>query len=163
MDIGIHCEEGTFKLRSTGVIVKDGKMLVAKSRRFDGFVFFGGHIMLGENSRDAMLREAKEELGFDVVIKKLICINENLFPLPDSNMIAHEVAFYYLLEPKEDIDLNDYQHIEVENGHEYLHKYYWIDIDKASEYNVRPHWLADFILEDKENYYHFSDQVKNKD
>ena len=160
MDIGINAENGAFKLRSTGVIVKDGKMLVARSRRFDGFVFFGGHIMLGENSRDAILREAKEELGFDVKIKKLICINENLFPLNDSDFIAHEVSFYYLLEPIGNIDFKNFEYVENENGHEYLHKYEWIDISKARDYNVRPNWIADMILEGKENYYYLSDQVK---
>ena len=53
MDIGIKSQEGTFKLRSCGVIVKNGKMLVDRARNFDGYVYLGGHINLGENSKDA--------------------------------------------------------------------------------------------------------------
>ena len=160
MDIGINSENGTFKLRATGVIVKDGKMLLARSRRFDGFVFFGGHIMVGENSRDAVLREAKEELGFDVKINRLICINENLFPLNESDFVAHEVSFYYLLEPVENISTENFEVYEKEGEHEYIHKYEWIDLQNTREHNVRPHWIADMILEGKENYYYLSDQTK---
>lgn len=157
MDIGIIDNAGTFKLRATGVIVKDGKMLVCRSRRFDGFVFCGGHVMLGENSRDAIVREAREELGFDVEIKKLICINENLFPLEDK--IAHEISFYYLLEPVIDIPMEDYEYVEIEDGQEFVHKYSWVSLEEARNFNVRPDWVADMILQGRENYYYLSDQV----
>jgi 8-oxo-dGTP pyrophosphatase MutT (NUDIX family) len=160
MDIGVNCEKGTFKLRSCGVIVKGGKMLVDKARRFDGFVFLGGHVQLGENSRDAIIREAKEELGFDVEVKKLICINENIYPLHNQETVAHEVSYYYELEPNVDIPDEGFDHQEFDHGVDILHKYSWVDISKAKENNVRPDWLANLIINNAENQIVFTDQTK---
>ena len=160
MDIGLVNNDGSFKLRSSGVIVKDGKMLVARSRKFDGYVFFGGHIMLGENSRTAIVREAIEELGFDVEISKLICVNENIF-INEVNALAHEIAFYYLLDPVGDVPEQDFEYVEHEDGNKFVHKYKWIDVCDAAKYDVRPKWLVDMIIDGKENFYYLSDQVNH--
>lgn len=160
MDIEVSCEEGRFKLRACGVILRNGKMLVDRARNFDGFVYLGGHIALGENSTDAILREAREELGFDVSIKKLICINENIYIIPNTDKIAHEVACYFELEPS--IELNDesFENTEIDNGVEITHHYSWVDLHEAREKNVRPSWLAEVILEGGENRYILTDQTK---
>lgn len=160
MDIGISCDQGTFKLRSCGVIVRDNKMLVDKSRRFDGYVFLGGHIALGENSADAILREGKEELGIDVSIKKLICINENIYPIPNSEKVAHEVACYYELKPSVYIPDEGLINTEIDNGVEITHHYKWVSLDEARENNVRPSWVAEIIKEGGENRYLLTDQTK---
>lgn len=161
MDINVECENGRFKLRTSGVIVKDGKMLVDRARRFDGFVFLGGHVEVGENTRDAILREAKEELGIEVRIIKLICINENIYPLANSDKVAHEISYYYLLEPIEMLQMNDFENMEIDHGVEITHHYSWIPLDKSKEYNVRPNWVADMIFENKENYFYLTDQTKS--
>ena len=159
MDIRVECDDGAFKLRACGVFVKDGKMLVDKSRRFDGHIFLGGHIEVGENSRDAIIREAKEEMGIDVEIDKLICISENIYPIANSNRVAHEIAYYYLL--KTDIDIIDgFEFKEIDKGVEITHRYNWIDLKDCEKNNVRPNWLAKMIIEGKENYYQLTDQTK---
>lgn len=160
MDIGLVCDEGSFKLRASGVIVRDNKMLVAKSRRFDGLVHFGGHIMLGENSCDAIVREAEEELGFAVKVNKLICVNENLYRVSDG-VVGHEVVFYYLLEPVGgDVPTGDFEFVETENGQRFVHQYKWIPLSESKQHNIKPNWLADMILSNKENFYYLTDQVK---
>ncbi len=160
MDIRVECDKGAFKLRACGVFVKDGKMLVDRARRFDGHVILGGHVRVGESSQDAIIREAKEEMGLDVVVEKLICINENIFPVANSDKVAHEMAYYYLLST-EQLPPDDYQFVEVENGVEITHKYNWIDLSEVEENNVRPHWLAKMIIDNRENYYYLSDQTKD--
>ena len=160
MDIGINCEKGTFKLRSCGVIVKDGKMLVDRARRFDGYVFLGGHIAIGENSEEAIKREALEELGIDIKVKRLICVNENIYPLPNTENVAHEVAYYYEVEPCVEISEDGLEHREIDNGIEIVHKYTWISLDEARDNNVRPCWLADLILNKSETQFVLTDQTK---
>ena len=161
MDINVECEKGKFKLRASGVIVKDGKMLVDRARRFDGFIFLGGHVEVGETCKDAILRESREELGFETKIIKLICINENIYPVPNTEMVAHEISYYYLLEPKVDIEVKDFEYVEVDKGNEITHYYQWIDINSANDYNIRPNWVADMILQGRENYYYLTDQTKD--
>jgi len=160
MDIGLNNEKGTFKLRACGIIIKGNKMLVDKARRFDGYVFLGGHVQLGESSRDAVVREAKEELGFDVEIKKLICVNENIYPLPNSESVAHEISYYYELEPKVEISDEGFEHSEFDHGVDILHKYTWVNISDSREMNVRPDWISNLILNGVENEVVFTDQTK---
>lgn len=159
MDIRVECDKGAFKLRACGVIVKDGKMLVDRARRFDGHIILGGHIEVGENSRDAIIREAKEELGINVEIERLVCINENLYSIPNSNTVAHEIALYYLLNSSE-VNMEDFEYKEIDKGVEICHKYSWINVNECDKYNVRPHWIADMIISGKENFYYLTDQTK---
>ena len=158
MDIGIKCDDGTFKLRACGVIVHNGRLLVDKARRFDGFVFMGGHIELGENSRVGVVREIREELGVEVKINKLLCINENLYPL-SSGGVAHEVAYYYVLDPIGEMPDEDFEYTEIDHGVKITHHYSWIKLEEAENYNIRPNWVAQMILEGKENYYYLTDQT----
>ena len=160
MDIRVECEEGAFKLRSCGIFVKDGKMLVDRARKFDGHIVLGGHVMVGESSRAAIIREAEEEMGITVEVEKLVCINENIFPLANSDKVAHEMTFYYLLST-EKLPEDNYEFTEVDHGVEITHKYNWVDLREFEENNVRPNWIAKMILDNKENYYYLSDQTKN--
>lgn len=161
MDIGIKCEQGTFKLRACGVVCQDGKILVQKARRFDGFTFMGGHIELGENSRDGVVREIKEELGVDTEIERLICINENIFSPANSDTVAHEIACYYLLKPLQKLPTEDFDRFEIDHGQELTHHFHWIDLESARDCNIRPNWVVDMVIEGVEDYYYLTDQTKN--
>lgn len=161
MDIDIKSSEGKFKLRACGIVLKDGKILVDKAKNFDGYVYMGGHISIGESSRDAVIREAKEELQVDVEIERLICINENLYPTHDS--MAQEVSFYYLLKSKQPLPDGDFERQEVDGGELKIHKYKWLDLNDAKVANLRPNWIIDMILCGAENYYYLSDQRENNE
>ena len=160
MDIRVECDKGFFKLRACGVFVRDGKMLVDRARRFDGHIILGGHIGVGENSRETIIREAKEEMGIDAKIEKLICINENIYPISNTDTVAHEVAFYYLLSTNDTLPEEGYEYKEIDKGVEIIHKYSWIDLNDAVKYNVRPHWLAEMIIQGKEDYFYLTDQTR---
>lgn len=157
MDVDIKCEEGVFKLRACGVIYQNGKILVDKSRRFDGYILIGGHIELGENSRGAVAREVREEVGVDVEVKKLICINENFYPVNDGNKVGHEIAYYFLLQTKQDLPNEDFEYTEIDHGKEITHYYSWIDVEKLKENNVHPWWIGRMILDGTENYFYLTD------
>ena len=159
-DIGISCNDGNFKARACGVIIKDGKVLLEKSRRFDGYVFVGGHMHLGENSRDCVLRETKEEIGVDCQIDKLICINENIFESESLHKVCQEISYYYQLTPLGNIPDEDFERFEIDNGREITHYYSWVDIANYKDYNIRPNWVMEMILTNTENRLYLSDQVK---
>jgi 8-oxo-dGTP pyrophosphatase MutT (NUDIX family) len=52
--------------RATGVIVRDGKVLLVRERRGRDFGLPGGRIHAGETSAAAVTREIYEEVGLSV-------------------------------------------------------------------------------------------------
>jgi len=74
--------------------------------------------------------------------------------------VAHEVAFYYELEPMIEISNEGLENTEIDNGLEICHKYTWIDLQDARSKNVRPDWIADLILNGDEEKFVLTDQTK---
>jgi 8-oxo-dGTP diphosphatase len=101
-----------------GIILKDNKVLMAKRRgKFGNGTWgtFGGHLEFGESFEKCVKREAKEELGIEIGIKKLISL---------SNLIDNEhhyVDMVFLVE----LIKGDPKILEPEK-HEDLE---WFDID----------------------------------
>lgn len=59
-----------------GIIIKDEKLLIAN---YIGHHYFlpGGHVELGESAEKALIRELKEELGIDCIVKRFLGVIEN--------------------------------------------------------------------------------------
>ncbi|MEW6285861.1 MAG: NUDIX domain-containing protein [Chloroflexota bacterium] len=62
------------RIRAGIVLVEDGKVALIERHRagLDYYVFPGGGVDEGETPEQAAVREAKEELGVDVVVKKKV-------------------------------------------------------------------------------------------
>ena len=149
IDINIKCNEGKFKLRTTGIIIKENKILVQKAKKFDGYVLPGGHIELGELSSHAIIREIKEETTLDVKIINLMCITENIYK-DQNNEICHEINYYYKLELLDDVKINDYTVVENDKGVIKEQKLFWININKLVENNVKPINVTKIIENNKD-------------
>lgn len=52
--------------KAAGIIIKDRRLLVERSKGKDVFVAPGGKLEPGENSRQAVIRELKEEFQLDI-------------------------------------------------------------------------------------------------
>ena len=48
-------------LRTVGVLVRDGKLLVQRDRDGSEYALPGGHVKIGESTADGLVREYKEE------------------------------------------------------------------------------------------------------
>ena len=68
-----------FSYRVGAIIVEDGAALLATNDSADYYYSIGGGVHFGETSRDAVLREVKEETGVDYEIDRLAFIHENFF------------------------------------------------------------------------------------
>jgi len=63
------------------VILRDGKILLGERIAGHGagnFQIPGGHLEFGESLEDGAKREAKEETGLDVEIKKIISVSNDI-------------------------------------------------------------------------------------
>ena len=158
MDIDIKTNENKFKMRVGAVVVCDGKLLVAKARKFEGFVFPGGHVQLGETSREAMLREFEEETGVKGKIDKLLCVHENIYNDTLKNRVFQEIVYYYVITPDDNLPKENYTREEMDGDILCVHHFEWIDINKAKELNVRPSHVIDLYLNGAEEKYILTDE-----
>ncbi|MBP7774829.1 NUDIX domain-containing protein [Candidatus Woesebacteria bacterium] len=64
--------EVTWRVSAYALIIKDGKLLVAKSRHEKFYDVIGGGVDIGETIEEALHREALEEAGAHIEIGKLL-------------------------------------------------------------------------------------------
>ncbi len=78
-----------------GVIMKDGRVLIAKRRQGDRlggkWEFPGGKIDAGESPQDALTRELREELGIATEVRGFICSSIYDYSHLSVELLAYEV------------------------------------------------------------------------
>ena len=131
MDVRIDNEEGKFKFRVCGVLKVNNKYLTVKIQGNDFYCLPGGHVELGEDTDSAILREMKEELGYEVKIDRLISIVQNFFKTKDGK-VFHELGYYYIVEPKniENVNLEDYVIVENDKGKMVKLDFKWFTLEE---------------------------------
>jgi len=81
------------------LILKGGELLLVKRGAQPGFGKWsipGGLVELGENVRDAMMREVKEEVGFDVEVVKLTDVVDTITLDNNGRVQYHFVVVNFL-------------------------------------------------------------------
>ena len=105
----------------------------------------GGHIHLGENSYDGVLREVEEETGLKPKDAKLVCVVENFFGVTQDKSM-HEICFYYLMEMEElGEKAEDFSLIENDEGRLIEMDFRWIDLNDTSKYPFKPKTILEKI------------------
>jgi len=87
-----------FSINLYAVVVKDGKILISPQWQENGFDFPGGNIELGEEHLAGLVREVKEETGFDVKPGRVLGIFTSFFSHPKKNRNFHSMQIYYTAE-----------------------------------------------------------------
>ena len=129
-------------LRTVGVLVRDGKLLVQRDRDGSEYALPGGHVKIGETTADGLVREYKEETGADINVVKLLWTEECFWEWNGTQ--AHNIAFYYLIELAEGYDIPD-------NGEFVDHKdncnvvLGWMPIEKLAEITNYPDFIKEQI------------------
>ncbi len=87
------------RITSAVLVEHEGKFLLAKRNKkncYGSWVIPGGGVNFGETTKEAALREIKEETNIDVDIYKFIGYKE-VINVPGN---YHSITFYYLANPK---------------------------------------------------------------
>ena len=141
-DINFKSDDYTFSIRTVGVTVRDGKVLLQREKDGNEFALPGGTVKLGETSVETLIREYKEETGDDIIVNRLIWIEENFWEYGGKKQ--HSIAFYYLIDFSDDaktLKLNEFIS-QKDNCNVILG---WVPIEELKNIIVYPTFLKDKI------------------
>ena len=153
MDVRIKSDEGNFKYRVSGAIIKDDKLLMVNICNNGFYCLPGGHIHLGEDSVTAVKREINEEVSITVKDMTLVALIENFFHGKMGQM--HEVNYIYMIEPNEDINTEDYEVIENDEGELKPLKFKWCPLNEIDKLDFRPNTLINKFKNKNFDFEHF--------
>jgi len=88
---------GYLRVKAVCLFLHNGRLVAidgfdpTKQQRF--WVPVGGRVEFGETSRDAIVREVREELGAEIIDLRQLGVSENLFTFDGES--GHEIVFIY--------------------------------------------------------------------
>lgn len=127
-----------FTHRVGGIAVRDGRVMLNRAR--DGAYWFipGGRIEEGEDSRTALVREMREEIGQEVAPGDLVCTMENFFE--HGNRRFHELGIYYSMAVERDWEGSRF----IEDGGTEV-EYRWFGLEELGGLTLYPEIMKEFI------------------
>ena len=114
MDAKNYAPDAPLHIRPSvrGIVIRDGKVLMVHSRKYDYYKFPGGGIEAGECRIEALCREVREETGFAVLpnsIREYGMVHRRERDHDGTTFVQDN--FYYLCEIGEKLgqELDDYE------------------------------------------------------
>lgn len=141
-DINFKSDDYTFSIRTVGVTVRDGKVLLQREKDGNEYALPGGTVKLGETSVETLIREYKEETGDDIAVNRLIWTEENFGEYCGKKQ--HSIAFYYLIdfcENSKTLELNEFVS-QKDNCNVILG---WMPIEELKNITIYPIFFKDEI------------------
>ncbi|WP_099221409.1 NUDIX hydrolase [Listeria costaricensis] len=136
--------------RACAIIKYQGKILLHRSEENDYYTVPGGGVER-ETTREALLREMKEELGKLVKIGDLLFLIENYFSIGET--IYDAIEFYYQVDLMEGEDLyakpnfTTIEHYPQEEQDIHALHFEWIDYATLQTLKVEPAILKEKLIE----------------
>lgn len=127
--------------RATGIIVKDGKILLIKRVRNgqEYFVYPGGGVEDGEGVAEALKREMKEELNFEIANPKF------LFDFPDDKGGLSHYYCYLIVDWSGELQWGGPEKERMDENNQYHHQWLTHDEYLVTE-NIFPGQIRDMII-----------------
>ena len=120
-----------------GIIVHEGKVLVAHALGHKNTFLPGGHIEFGESAKDALVREIQEELGVHCVTGKFLGLVEHKW---EKQGILHCEINQVFEVTSEELDVVQ-NPISMESHIEF----FWCDHNELDDKNLQPYPLRSVI------------------
>ena len=119
MDKKDYDENGSVFSRPSarGIIIKNGKVAMVHSKKFDYYKFPGGGIEAGEHIEDALIREVLEETGLNVIRTSIREYGQvHRIQKGQKEDIFVQDNFYYLCDVEDAAGQQDLDGYEAEEG-----------------------------------------------
>ncbi len=142
LDISFKTEQGIFNHRVAGVYRRNGCILIHKNSRDPFWALPGGRVKLMESSKEALIREFKEELNETIICGEFLWAVENFFEYDDKNF--HEIGFYYEVSGG-GLNFEEGMIFKGIEGDSLLYK--WHPVDQLDEIEIYPEFLKSALKE----------------
>jgi len=142
-DVCFLLDDYKFNYRVGAIVIKEGKILLHKSKDDDFYAFPGGRVKVGESSLEALKREFEEEIGEQIVVKDFAGMVENFFEYNQKKYHELMLVFNVDFVNKELYDVSKIKGLE-ENG---KIEFVWKNINEFEKMDIRPVFLKQKLLE----------------
>ncbi|WP_164669566.1 NUDIX hydrolase [Virgibacillus doumboii] len=141
MDATFDVKNAVFNYRTAAVMIVNGHVLIHRQANDGHWALPGGRVKMMENSASTVVREVKEELGFDVKVDRLLWITENFFTYNERDF--HEIGLYYSVSGvAEELALRDGP-FYGEEGDRLI--YQWVPLDELDDIVLYPEFLKESL------------------
>lgn len=128
-------EGGTVGVRPSarGIIIRDGRIAMVHSRKYDYYAFPGGGIDRDESGEDALIREIREETGLEVIPESIreygLIVRKEKGAIDD---LFIQENYYYLCDVGDHVLGQELSGYEIDEDYELS----WMDPDDAVQANL---------------------------
>ena len=144
MDLKIKTDNKEFHGRTCGIIKQENYFLIMRVNKTPYYHIPGGHIEIGEDSKQSLVSEIREEIGCDIRNAKLFAIQENFWTRKERR--CHGIEFYYTIETKQKLEIKDYKTIEIDKKEEKLLEFKWVTVEELKNIDLRPNSIRDILI-----------------
>ncbi|MCL2531331.1 MAG: helix-turn-helix domain-containing protein [Oscillospiraceae bacterium] len=136
--------DGKFSLRTQGVLVRDGCVLLHSDTRYadDGYATPGGQVRFGETAAQALARRFKQETGFNITVGELAWTEENFYTW--QGKAIQQVALMFHLHMREPLPQEEFPGAE-DAPHLRFH---WVPLENLDSMIVYPENLRELLRGD---------------
>ncbi len=146
-DILFHTKDAVFSFRAAGLLIHDGCILLQHPVGDTAYAIPGGHVALGEECSQTLVREFEEEIGAKIVVDKFCWAMENFFSW-DAQTPCHQISLAFLisLSGENSIPLHgSFYGLETLEDHSYKMEFCWVPLDTLSELELNPDQATELI------------------
>lgn len=143
-DVRIFNNDFKFKFRVVGLVKNGDKYLLQAINKSAFFTFPGGHVEIGESTKEAVDRELHEEIPLSFTLGNLKAIIQNIFLTRDGKLF-HELGYYYSVEAAEGVSTDDFEAVENDKGYTKNFRYKWATIEEMKQMDVRPKIVIELL------------------
>ena len=146
-------ENKIYNFRGCGVLLNNNKILIQRGEKDSEFALPGGQVKFGETSAETVVREYKEELGFNVSVDRMIWIDETFWKWGSRD--CHTICHYHLIHLTEGNYSSQEGTFKSLVTDESRLLFQWIHINKLSNIKIYPSFLAEKIINISQGIDHF--------
>ena len=149
-DVSIMIGNHKFNFRVSTIFRKGSKILLHHGLKSGHYTLPGGRVKEGETTEQALKREMKEEMGYDISIIRPVSFMENMFNLEDKDYHELLVTYQAKFGDEEAYKREKIVGIEEKEDLEFI----WKDINELDKIVFKPEILIDVIKNSSSEFQH---------